>query len=200
MQTTDAVLKLSSFPVCKRRPWACHLLANFSSKSQRRMQRRTRQVGRQAVAIQALDADTTDQMRRTGENVQEAFASGNPDTLRQNGDEMMEVNACSLWLLYVSSSLPDCLCLTVQRSCAYSTCCSITTSHLHLLQQCSSNMCSAGLFKTNGSSKAEGFRTARHTAQAGVAAATRRYRCPDYSSRNAVLCCGTRTWQRQGSY
>ena len=94
MPTTDTVLKLSSFPVCKRRPWAYHLLANLASTSRRRVQRRTRQAGRQAVAKQALDAETADQMRRTGENIQEAFASGNPDTLRQSGDEMMEVNAC----------------------------------------------------------------------------------------------------------
>ena len=65
--------------------------------SRKRVQPRTRQAGRHAVAKQALDTDTADRMRRAGENVQEAFASGNPDTLRKNGDDMMEVNACLLW-------------------------------------------------------------------------------------------------------
>ena len=96
MQTTDTALKISRFPVCKRRPWACYLLDNLSAMSRKRVQPRTRQAGRHAVAKQALDTDTADRMRRAGENVQEAFASGNPDTLRKNGDDMMEVNACSL--------------------------------------------------------------------------------------------------------
>ena len=35
--------------------------------------------------------EASDQMRRLGEDAQEAFASGNPDTLRQEGGDMMQV-------------------------------------------------------------------------------------------------------------
>lgn len=73
------------------------------ARTRRRLQRRTRQAGKQASAKQALDTDTATQMRRANENVQEAFASGNPETLKENGDDMMEVKACSLWSL---DSLP----------------------------------------------------------------------------------------------
>lgn len=33
----------------------------------------------------------SEQMRRLGEDAQEAFASGNPDTLGESEDELMEV-------------------------------------------------------------------------------------------------------------
>ena len=35
--------------------------------------------------------EASEEMQRLGENAQEAFASGNPDTLRQDGGKMMEV-------------------------------------------------------------------------------------------------------------
>ncbi len=38
-----------------------------------------------------LEMEASDRMRRLGEDAQEAFASGNPDTLRQDGGDMMEV-------------------------------------------------------------------------------------------------------------
>lgn len=40
-------------------------------------------------------------MRRLGENAQEAFASGNPDTLRQEGGDMMQVSCLSLTLQWI---------------------------------------------------------------------------------------------------
>ena len=45
----------------------------------------------QGLRQPALEIEATDQMRRLGENAQEAFASGNPDTLRQDGGDMMAV-------------------------------------------------------------------------------------------------------------
>ncbi len=45
----------------------------------------------QGLGQPALEMEASDQMRRMGENAQEAFASGNPDTLRQDGGDMMEV-------------------------------------------------------------------------------------------------------------
>lgn len=71
----------------------------MGTKLYQRVQRRSRQAATQASAKLALDTDSADQMRRIGQDVQEAFASGNPDTVTQNGDGMMEVGACSPWLL-----------------------------------------------------------------------------------------------------
>ena len=133
MHTTDTALKPSGYSACNRRPWACHQLNTMSARTRRRLQRRTRQAGKQASAKQALDTDTATQMRRANENVQEAFASGNPETLKENGDDMMEVKACSLWSLDYVPCL-RLLCLSERSRYLCSTCCSMTPSHLHQMQ------------------------------------------------------------------
>jgi len=40
--------------------------------------------------------ESSEQMRRLGEDAQEAFASGNPDTLSQDGGNMMQVTQCDI--------------------------------------------------------------------------------------------------------
>lgn len=98
---TGTVLKASSSPVYKRGLWASHQLNSIHARSCKGLQRRSRQAGRQASAKQALDVDSAETMQRLGEDVQEAFASGNPDTLKENGEDMMQVSSYpnSLWLL-----------------------------------------------------------------------------------------------------
>lgn len=180
MHTTDTVFKPSSSSACNRRPWACHQLNAMSARTRKRLQRRTKQARKQTSAEQALDTDTATQMRRANENVQEAFASGNPETLRENGDDMLEVKACSPRL---RGSL-----LTLLLSCAFKVPVqhllfndSVVSAHLRILRcitcsntqlQCAMN---AGLSETDGSSAEEGTGTTRHTATAGAAAPPRRY-------------------------
>ena len=43
--------------------------------------------------------DSAEQMRRLGEESQEAFASGNPETLDRTGDNMMQASVCALTVL-----------------------------------------------------------------------------------------------------
>lgn len=96
---TETVLTTSRTPVYAHRLWA-HRQSNIvRTRSCQRAQRHSRQAATRAFAKLALDTDSADQMRRIGEDVQEAFASGNPNTLTQKGEDMMGVLLCSLTLV-----------------------------------------------------------------------------------------------------
>ena len=79
-----------------RHTWGCQQFISRLAHSETRMQRHLRQAGRQAFDQPALEVNSSDRMHRLGEDAQEAFASGNPDTLNRTGDEMMQVLVSAL--------------------------------------------------------------------------------------------------------
>ena len=91
----------SRAPVIRwHRQWGCQQSSRKPARALKRLQLHTMQAGRQAFDQPALDMDTAEQMRRLGEESQEAFASGNPETLNRTSDNMMEVKSpCSQYFL-----------------------------------------------------------------------------------------------------
>lgn len=87
---TKTVFTTSRAPVYAHRLWAYRQPNSVRTRSCQRAQRHSRQAATQPFAKLALDIDSADQMRRIGEDVQEAFASGKPDTLTQKGEDMMQ--------------------------------------------------------------------------------------------------------------
>ena len=78
---------------CRRqRYWGCQRLCSSQPKAnQTQRVNRFAIMASQGLGQPTLEMEASDQMRRLGEDAQEAFASGNPDTLRQDGGDMMEV-------------------------------------------------------------------------------------------------------------
>jgi len=78
---------------CRRqRSWGCQRLCSSQPKAnQTQRVNRFATLASQGLGQPTLEMEASDQMRRLGEDAQEAFASGNPDTLRQDGGDMMEV-------------------------------------------------------------------------------------------------------------